>query len=118
MTFQDERAQGRTQRERVSHLAQWLEVTLGPRLTSFAIGISHSQLCRLAHDEAQPGPDTERRIRNVYEATWFMAVNDGPGTAHDWLMQPSPELDGRAPAELLREGHAPAPAWFATAPAF
>ena len=118
MTFEDERTNGRTQSERISHLAQWLEVTLGPRLTAFAVGVSQTQLGRVAHGEGEPGPDAERRIRNVYEATWFMAVNDGPGTAHDWLTQPNPELDDRAPAELLREGHAPAPVWFATSPTF
>jgi hypothetical protein len=33
-------------------------------------------------------------------------------------MSPNPELEGRAPADLLREGESPEPVWFAAAPTF
>ena len=58
--------------------------------------------------------DVESRLRNLYTATWFIASTDGPGSAHDWLMEPNPTLANRTPAELLRGGETPAPAWFAT----
>ena len=37
MTFEDERTKGSNNAdERVEHIAEWLEVTLGPRLTAYA----------------------------------------------------------------------------------
>ena len=51
-----------------------------------------------------PARTIEQRLRHLYTATWFIASTDGPGSAHDWLMQPNPELENRAPAELLRDG--------------
>jgi uncharacterized protein (DUF2384 family) len=118
MTFQDERTQGRTSEQRIDHLAEWLEVTLGPRLTAFAVGVSSTDICRFAHGDETPGMETERRLRNLYTATWFIASTDGPGTAHDWLTQPNPKLENRAPAELLRDGREPSPVWFSVATAF
>src|SRR4051794_12730448 len=115
MTFQDERTQGRNAEQRIDHLAEWLELTLGPRLAAYAVGVSSGDICRFAHGDETPGMETERRLRNLYTATWFIASTDGPGTAHDWLVQPKPELENRAPAELLRGGETPEPAWFSTA---
>src|SRR4051812_4066875 len=112
MTFQDERT-GRDG-QRIDHLAEWLEGTLGPRPVAYAVGGTPSQICRFAPGE-EPGADVEARLRNLYTATWFIASTDGPGTAHDWLVEPNPTLEGRTPAELLRGGQSPAPAWFSVA---
>jgi uncharacterized protein (DUF2384 family) len=109
MTFQDERTSRDGQR--IDHLAEWLEVTLGPRLVAYAVGVSPAEICRYAHGESPEG-EVETRLRNLYTATWFIASTDGPGTAHDWLVEPNPTLENRTPAELLRNGESPAPAWF------
>ena len=111
MTFQDERTQGNNRR--IDHLAEWLEVTLGSRLAAYAVGVTPAEICRFAHGES-PAAEVEQRLRHLYMATWFIASTDGPGTAHDWLMQPKPELENRAPAELLRCGESPDPSWFET----
>jgi transcriptional regulator with XRE-family HTH domain len=111
MTFQDERTQGDRDGRRIDHLAEWLEVTLGARLVAYAVGVTPAEIARFAHGES-PAAEIEQRLRNLYTATWFIASTDGPGTAHDWLMQPKPELENRAPAELLRIGEAPDAAWF------
>jgi hypothetical protein len=114
MTFQDERTQGNKDGQRIDHLAEWLEVTLGSRLVAYALGVTPAEVCRYAHGESPAAP-VEQRLRNLYMATWFIASTDGPGTAHDWLMQPNPDLANRAPAELLRGGESPAPSWFSVA---
>jgi hypothetical protein len=111
MTFQDERTLGTRDGRRTDHLAEWLEVTLGPRVVAYAIGVTPSEVCRYAQGEA-PGAEVEERLRNLYTATWFIASTDGPGTAHAWLMQPKAELDNRAPADLIRSGEAPKAEWF------
>ena len=114
MTFQDDRTQPSRDHQRIDHLAEWLEVTLGPRLVAYAVGVTPAEICRYAQGEAPAGP-IEQRLRHLYTATWFIASTDGPGSAHDWLMQPSPELENHSPAELLRGGASPAPAWFSAA---
>jgi uncharacterized protein (DUF2384 family) len=118
MTFQDERIHGRSESQRIDHLAEWLEVTLGSRLVAYALGVTPADVCRFAHGEDMPAEGVARRLRDLYTATWFIASTDGPGSAHDWLTLPNPKLENRAPAELLREGETPAPVWFSVSPAF
>src|SRR3954470_3534194 len=118
MTFEDERTQGKSESLRIDHLAEWLEVTLGPRLAAFPGRGRPSDICRYASGEQEPADDVCRRLRDLYTATWFIASTDGPGSAHDWLTLPNPKLDDRAPAELLRRGESPEPVWFSVAPAF
>ncbi|GAC1518724.1 MAG: hypothetical protein NVS2B6_00340 [Thermoleophilaceae bacterium] len=118
MTFEDDRTHSHCEEQRIDHLAEWLEVTLGSRLTAYAVGVSPADIARFAHGAGEPGREAERRLRNLYTATWFVASSDGPGSAHDWLTEPNPKLENRAPAELLRAGRDPAPAWFLVSPAF
>jgi hypothetical protein len=47
-----------------------------------------------------------------------MAVSDGPGTAHDFLLEPNSALDGRTPAELLHDDAPPEKIWIAAVPTF
>lgn len=115
MTFQDERTSRDGQR--IAHLTEWLEVTLGPRLAAYAVGVTPSEIGRVAHGE-EPAAEVELRLRNLYTATWFIASTDGPGSAHDWLVEPNPTLEGRTPAELLRGGEEPAPKWFSVSPVY
>lgn len=118
MTFEDDRIKGTNDAERVDRIAEWLEVTLGQRLTAYAVGVSCAEIGKFAHGHDMPIAEVEQRLRNLYSATWFIASNDGPGSAHDWLTEPNPKLENRAPADLLRSGEAPAPVWFTVAPAF
>ena len=115
MTFQDERTQGSRDGQRLEYLAEWLEVTLGPRLVAYAVGVTPAEVGRYAQGDEEPAIEVEQRLRNLYTATWFIASTDGPGTAHAWLVEPNETLDGRSPAELLRGGESPAPAWFSVA---
>jgi uncharacterized protein (DUF2384 family) len=99
----------------VDHLAEWLVVTLGPRLTAFAAGAhTPEEVDRVAHGVA-PDAGLERRLRNLYAVTAFLAAQDGPGSAHEWLLEPSAELDDRTPAALLHDGEAPEVVWLAAA---
>jgi hypothetical protein len=104
--------------ERVDRLAEWLEVTLGTRLTAFAAGLTTRELVRIAHGEHAPGPDEEQRLRNLYAVAFMLAARDGAGSAYAFLTEPNEELDGRSPASLLHDGRKPESVWFAAAPAF
>jgi uncharacterized protein (DUF2384 family) len=118
MTFKDESDSRRPQEERIDRLTTWLEMMLGTKLTAFAAGVAPSDICRFAHGDQQPGEEAEQRLRNLYAAAWIVAGRHGPRSAYDWLVQPYPELDDRAPVDLLRDGEPPRPAWFALSPAF
>jgi len=106
----------RLEREPVAHLAEWLVSNLGPRLTAFATGVpTVGGVDQIAHGET-PDAGTERRVRNLYAVAWLLSVEDGPGSAHAWLIEPNSELDDRAPAEVLHADVAPESVWIAAAP--
>ncbi|MEA2397826.1 MAG: hypothetical protein QOK25_1382 [Thermoleophilaceae bacterium] len=117
MTYEDQLT-GRIEGERIDRLVEWLEATLGPRLTAFATGSSQADIGRIAHGDWLPGSELERRLRNLYAVVRLLTQRDRPGTPNEWLTAPNPELANRAPAELLREGESPEPVWFAAAPTF
>lgn len=99
----------------VDHITEWLTVTLGLRLTAFAAGAeTPEQVDRVAHGAA-PDSGLERRLRNLYAVVSFLAAEDGPGSAHEWLVEPNAELHHRSPASLLHDGEAPEAVWLAAA---
>ena len=104
--------------ERIDRLAEWLEITLGTRLTAFATGLTTRELVQIAHGEERPGADEERRLRNLYAVASLLAARDGAGSAYAWLTEPNEDLGGRSPARLLHDGRPPESVWFAATPAF
>ena len=117
MTYEDNLS-GRIEAERIDRLAEWLEATIGPRLTAFATATSPSEVARIAHGDENPPDDLEDRLRNLYAVVRLLQQRDRTETAPEWLTAPNPDLAHRAPAELLREGESPAPVWFAASPTF
>jgi hypothetical protein len=104
--------------ERVDRLVEWLEMTLGTRLTAFATGLTTRDVVQIAHGDARPGPEEEQRLRNLYAVASLLAARDGAGTAYAWLTEPNEDLGGRSPARLLHDGRPPESVWFAATPAF
>ena len=117
MTHEDN-LNGHIEGERIDRLAEWLEATIGPGLTAFATATTTIEVVRIAHGDEEPPSELERRLRNLYAVVRLLMQRDRIGTAHDWLTAPNPELENRAPVELLREGESPAPVWFAASPTF
>jgi hypothetical protein len=108
----------RVERERLDRLAQWLEATIGPRLTAYAAGTTPEEIQHVAHGDEDVDDALDRRLRNLYALTWFIAATDGPGSAHEWLLEPNPELGSRPPAQLLHDGQPPEQVWLAAGPTF
>lgn len=117
MTYEDNLT-GRIEAERIDRLAEWLEATIGPRLVAFATATSASDVARIAHGDENPTDELERRLRNLYAVVRLLTERDRTESAPEWLTAPNPELEDRAPVELLREGESPAPVWFAASPTF
>jgi len=98
-------------------IAGWLTNNIGASLVAYAAGISRADLMRIVHAEgAETGAD--ERLRNLFAVCSYMAMADGAGTAHDFLLEPNESLDGRAPAELLHDGAPPERIWLAAVPTF
>jgi hypothetical protein len=115
MTFTDVKHRQRIAEEPLEEVARYLELRLGTELAAYAVGIPPSDLVDLAGGSSSADQSAERRIRNLYAVAWFLATRDGPGTAYQFLVEPNSELDGRPPAEALRQGVAPQDVWFAAA---
>jgi hypothetical protein len=98
-------------------IANWLATNIGGRVVAYAAGMSRADLIRIAHGEGAER-DAERRLRNLFAVCSYMALNDGPGTAHEFLLEPNANLAGRTPAEMLHAGVAPERIWMAAVPTF
>src|SRR4051812_41683459 len=75
----------RIEEERIDHVAEWLEVALGIKLTAYAVGCSASEITRWAHGDDEAEPTTEKRLRNPYPVALFKVVNDGGGSPQEGL---------------------------------
>ena len=117
MTYEDNLPL-RIESERIDRLAEWLEATVGPRLTAFATCTTQAEVGRIAHGDEDPPAGLEKRLRNLYAVVRLVTQRDQLGGAHEWLTAPNPELGNRPPAELLRDGRSPEPVWFAASPTF
>lgn len=109
--------EGEIAEQRIDRIVEWLETNIGPRTCAYAAATSRGELSRIAHGDSPP-PDMDRRLRNLYAVCAYFATADGAGSAHDWLVEPNPELDDRAPAELLHDGAPPERLWLAAVPPF
>jgi hypothetical protein len=101
---------------KIDEIARWLSTNIGPRLVAYAAAMTRAELQRATQGEADAVVDA--RLRSLYAFVTYVAVRDGSGTAHDFLVEPNPDLDGRAPAELLHDGAPPEKVWMAAVPAF
>ena len=99
--------------EPIDEVARYLDLRLGTELTAYAVGLAPNEVADLARGSVDPGESAERRLRNLYAVAWFLVHRDGPGTAYQFLLEPNSEVQGRPPADALREGVAPREVWFA-----
>jgi hypothetical protein len=102
---------------KIDEIARWLTANIGPRVIAYAAHTSRSEIARAAQGQGAD-PAVDERLRCIYAVVSYVAVSDGPGSAHDFLVEPNPDLDGRAPAELLHDGAPPEQVWLAAVPAF
>ncbi len=98
-------------------IASWLVANIGARVVAYAADLSRSELIGIAHGEGA-GESQDHRLRNLFAVCSYMAMVDGPGTAHDFLLEPNSELDGRTPADALHAGAPPERVWMAAVPTF
>ena len=71
MTYENSLA-GRIEGDRIDQVAEWLEASLGPRLTAFSVRVTPLRLGKIAHGDEQPGEQrVGQRPRSNLEAARF-----------------------------------------------
>ncbi len=79
---------------------------LGARLVAYIAGVTETRAVQeWAKGVRDPkDPELERRLRLVLQIAYLVAEHDSREVAQAWFQGLNPQLDDRAPAQLLREG--------------
>lgn len=85
-------------------IAAELQDALGQRLVAYAAGTRSPQAVgRWATAATSPREDAERRVRALYRVFVILREAEDHATIRAWLLGANPDLEDRAPLELLRE---------------
>ena len=95
-----------------AQLLGWLFETVGTSQAETArmVGVSLRTLQRWLRGDARPGPGETARIRRLARIVNEVRFALTPEGVTAWLERPTPYLDGRTPAELIRSEEAGADA--------
>jgi hypothetical protein len=100
----NEQAHQQAVREDIARIAQFLQETLGQKLTAYAAGVKDPKaIGKYARGDHAPREETEARLRNVFRVTQLLLTGDSPATVRAWMIGSNPQLDDDAPIELLHE---------------
>lgn len=92
----------------ISGVAGYLQEHLGQTVTAYLSGVKDSKLVgQWAAGRVQPRPLPGFRLRSAYQAARYLVEAYGSKTAQAWFFGRNSQLDGRAPASVLREGTIP-----------
>jgi uncharacterized protein (DUF2384 family) len=83
-----------------------LQELLGQKLVAYAAGVRSPKLVgRWAAGEHDPRSESEKRLRDLYRV-WLTLKEeyDSPSTLRAFLMGANPNLQDRAPIDVIREG--------------
>lgn len=91
--------------ESIESIAQSLQETLGQRLVAYAIGVRDPKaIGKYATGRQSPRHDAEGRLRDLFQVTRLVLTAETAKTARAWMIGANPQLEDRAPIELLHEG--------------
>jgi hypothetical protein len=92
----------------IAKVASYLQEHLGQKVTAYLSGVKDAKLVgQWAAGKVQPRPMPSFRLRSAYQAAHYLVDAYGSVTAQAWFFGRNSQLDGRAPAFVLREGKVP-----------
>jgi len=99
---------GQAHRASVSHdlgdITGFLAEQLGHKLTAYLAGGNDPKaVTAWARGSRHPRAEVERRLRAAYQVFILLQSGDSEDTVRSWFIGMNPQLDDRAPAEVLRE---------------
>jgi hypothetical protein len=90
--------------ESTERIAQSLQETLGQRLVAFAVAIKDPKAIAKYAGGRTPRTTTEARLRDLFLITRLLLTAGTAQMARAWMIGANPQLDERAPIEMLHEG--------------
>lgn len=92
--------------ESIAAIAKELQEELGQRLIAYATeNKSPKAIGRWASGDVTPRDESARKLRDLYRTVLILREAYGPETIRAWLEGANPDLDLRAPVEVLRKGN-------------
>ncbi len=89
----------------IAKIASYLQEHLGQKVTAYLSGVKDAKLVeQWAAGKVQPRPRPSFRLRSAYQAARYLVDAYGNETAQAWFFGRNSQLDGRAPAYVVREG--------------
>ena len=90
----------------VAEIAAELQELLGQRLVAFAVGVRSPKLVgRWAAGEHEPRDEADKRLRELYRVVVMLRDEQyGKGPIRAFMLAANPDLDDRAPIDVLHEG--------------
>jgi signal transduction histidine kinase len=90
-------------REEPARIAQFLQATLGQKLTAYAVGVRDPRAIGHYTRGREPRDDTLVRLRDLFEITRLLVAHESPATVRAWMIGSNPQLGDYAPIELLHD---------------
>jgi hypothetical protein len=88
-----------------AELAEELVAMLGARLTAYAVGVQDPRTVSYwARGLRAPSSSLRERLRALFNVVRLLQTSETEQAVRAWLLEAQPDLAGRAPIELLREG--------------
>ncbi|NKW39019.1 hypothetical protein GS935_20065 [Rhodococcus hoagii] len=89
---------------RFADIIQMLQDQIGPNLTAYIAGKDTNTVTRWRKGNQTPTSDAiEARMRTAYQVLKLLTEVDSNHVARAWFIGMNPQLDDRAPADVLRE---------------
>jgi len=87
----------------VRQMADECQRLLGQRLVAYVTGHKSPKIVgRWALGQNEPHDDARERLRALYRVVLILRETEQPDTIRAWLVGANPQLDDKAPVELLR----------------
>jgi hypothetical protein len=100
-----ERAHADAMRVEFSAVAQFLQETLGQRITAVAAGLRDPKtIGRYARGDEPRSDEVDRRIRGLFQITQILLAQETADTVRAWMMGANPQVNDESPLERLHEG--------------
>ncbi len=85
-------------------MAAFLQDVLGQKLVAHLAKVDPKTVGHWAKAERAPRPENEKRLRVAFQVFQLLQAEDDAHTVRAWFIGLNPQLDDRAPADVIRDG--------------
>ncbi len=89
----------------ISDIAQFLQETLGQKLTAYIAGVADpKRVGQWAKGAQAPRAEPERRLRAAFQIFHLIQGSESQHVVRAWFIGMNPQLDDESPAEAIHDG--------------